>query len=107
MNLKIKPLFPAIILLFGSVAFVFAGNDKEYSGQFETALAANVEDSERVVFKYVSADKIKDETAFSPTAHLTAARLYSPQTGKFSVLALIVEDKNDQPQIFVDLNGDN
>ncbi len=107
MNLKIKPLFLALILIFSAVAIVFARGDKEYSGQFETTLAANVEDSERVVLKYVTADKLKGETAFSPTAHLAAARLYSPQTGKFSVLALLVEDKNDPPQIFVDLNGDN
>ncbi len=107
MNLKIKPLFLAIILLLSTAALAFAGNDKEYSGQFDTALAANVEDSEQVVFKFVSADQIKGETAFSSTAHLAAARLYSPQTGKFSVTALLVEDKNDQPQIFVDLNGDS
>lgn len=107
MNLKIKLPFLAIVLLFGATAQAFAGDEKEYTGQFETALAANVEDFERVVFKYVSADKIKGETAFSKTAHLSTTRLYSPQTGKFSVLALLAEEKNETPQIFVDLNDDN
>ena len=107
MTQKIKPLFFAIVLLLSAVGLVFADGDKEYSGQFETTLAANLEDPERVVFKYVTADKIKGETAFSPTAHLAVTRLYSPQTEKFSVLALLVEEKKDDPQIFVDLNGDN
>jgi thiol-disulfide isomerase/thioredoxin len=105
MNLTISPLFLAIILFFGLTLPVFAG-DKEYSGQFETVLAPNVEDFEQVVFKSVSADKIKNETALSPAAHLAAARLYNPQTGTVSVAAVLVEDKNETPQIFVDLSGD-
>ncbi len=107
MNFKMKAILLAVFLLLTAATFVSAGNDKEYTGQFDTALAANVEDFEQVIFKYVTADKIKGETTFSETAHLAAGKLYNPQTGKFSVPALLVEEKNEKPQIFVDLNGDN
>ena len=107
MNLKIKAIVFAVFLLFTTANYVSAGNDKEYTGQFDTALAANVEDFEQVVFKNVTAAQVKGTATFSENAHLAAGKLYNPQTGKFSVPALLVEEKSEKPQIFVDLNGDN
>ncbi len=107
MNFNIRAISFAVFLLFTAANYVSAGNDKEYTGQFDTALAANVEDFEQVVFKNVTAAQVKGTATFSENAHLAAGKLYNPQTGKFSVTALLVEEKNEKPQIFVDLNGDN
>ncbi|MBS1798102.1 MAG: TlpA family protein disulfide reductase [Acidobacteria bacterium] len=93
--------------LFGGAASALAGGDKEYTGQFETALVADTEDAERIVFKHVTADRVKTATPLPASAHLAATRIYSPQTGRLSVLALLVEEKGQPPQLFVDLNDDN
>ncbi|HVE59252.1 MAG TPA: TlpA disulfide reductase family protein [Pyrinomonadaceae bacterium] len=95
-----------LFLILGATASVFAGGDKEYTGQFDTALIANVEDHEKIVFKYVTADAVKSETALNPTAHLTAGQFIKPQ-GNGSVRALLVEEEDSEtPHVFVDLNDD-
>lgn len=107
--MKFKILFFALLFLFSGVT-LFAG-DNEYTGQFETTLAANTENFERVVFRFVAPGGIKGESGINPNAHLASGRLYDPQTGKFSVLALVVEagadDEDDEkkPAIYVDLDG--
>ena len=110
MNSKIFSLRLIIVVLFlitQTFSIARAKSGSEYTGQFDTTLAANVEDFEQVIFKYVSADKIKSETVFSDAAHLAAGMLYNPQTGKYSVSALLVENNKEKPQIFIDSNGDN
>jgi peroxiredoxin len=104
--LKIKSnlafTFLTLFLMLSASAFA---DDMEYTGQFESTLVANTEDTERVVFKL--AQGIKGNVNFSETAHNTAGRLFSPQTGKFSVLSLLSEEEDEKPVIFVDVNGDN
>ncbi len=95
----------SLFLMLGASVSTFAGGDKEYTGQFDTSLIANVEDHEKIVFKYVTADQVKSETPLSPTAHLTAGRFINPQ-GNGSVIALLVEGKSETPLVFVDLNND-
>lgn len=95
----------SLSLMLGASMSSFAGGDKEYIGQFDTALTANVEDHEKIVFKYVTADQVKSETALSPDAHLTLGRFINPQ-GNGSVLALLVEEDSETPYVFVDLNND-
>lgn len=96
-----------------------AAGETEYNGQFSPTLIANTEDFEKVVFKQTTPDRVKITAANLPKdAHLALGRLYDPQTGKFSVLALLVEDSSAEddeeeieegksPLIFVDANGDN
>ncbi|MCU0238317.1 MAG: TlpA family protein disulfide reductase [Pyrinomonadaceae bacterium] len=91
-----------VLVLNALIAFA---QDGELTGQFETSLVANTDDVERVVFKLTKG--IKGVSNISEDAHLTTGRLFSPQTGKFSVLALLVEEQDEKPVIFVDLDGDN
>lgn len=104
-NLKLT-IFSLFLILSATAASVLAGGDKEYVGQFDTALIANVEDDEQIVFKPVTASEVKSETALSPTAHLTAGQFIKPQ-GNGSVRALLVEEEDSEtPHVFVDLNND-
>jgi thiol-disulfide isomerase/thioredoxin len=98
-------IFTLFLILGASSASVLAGGDKEYTGQFDTTLIANIEDDERVVFKPVTASEVKSETSLSPTAHLTAGQFVKPQ-GNGSVRALLVEEADQTPYVFVDLNDD-
>ncbi|HYP51247.1 MAG TPA: TlpA disulfide reductase family protein [Pyrinomonadaceae bacterium] len=116
MNFKI--LILTLILLFSGVVSTLArAGENEYTGQFETALAAHTEEFEKVIFKYASPENIKGEVSFKKDAHLSTARIYNPQTDKFSLSALLVEDaagdeedeEEDEagkpPVIFIDLDG--
>lgn len=105
MNLKFKSIGFAAILLLSAVFTVAAKAEKEYFGQFDPALIANVEDFEKVIFKYVTADQIKG-VKFSETAHITATRIYDPQTEVFTLSAILVEEDDKSPVIFLDLNED-
>jgi peroxiredoxin len=108
MNLRTR-LFYFITIISAAFAPVFAGDAAEYQGQFDKALVANVEDFERVIFKFSSNDQISRLKIFKETTHTATGRLYNPQTGKFSVLASVVESEDDdeKPILLVDLNGDN
>jgi peroxiredoxin len=107
MNFKILSL--ALMLLFSSAAATFAlGGENEYTGQFDPALVAHTEEFEKVIFKHAAPENIKGEINFKKDAHLSNARIYNPQTEKFSLSALLVEDGGDEekpPSIFVDLDG--
>ncbi len=107
MNLNICGLRLAVMCLFLTTQAFSAvkGGDSEYVGQFDTALVANAENLERVIFKPVSSNNIKGKT-FSETAHITTNRLLNP-TGKASLVAILVEDGDENPVLFVDLNADN
>lgn len=104
MNLKICALSFAVIILFFTAQTTLA--DDEYTGQFETALVANTENFERVVFKPVSKDNLKGSKAFTETAYITSNRLLNP-SGQASLVAVLVEEQDEKPVVFVDLNADN
>ncbi len=106
MNLKIFTLCALAVCLF-LAAQTFAkpvSDDAQYIGQFEKILAANREDTERIVFK---TGNLKGSKVFSETAHITTNRFINPTTGKPSLTAVLVEDEEAEPLIFVDLNADN
>lgn len=94
-------LFPALSLTFARPA-----GGAEYVGQFEKNLAANVEEFERVVLTQETADTWKSLGAFGSSAHFSTGRLSHPQTGQYSVVALLVEDGDKDPVIFADTNDD-
>ncbi|CAN5435188.1 hypothetical protein BH10ACI3_BH10ACI3_23890 [soil metagenome] len=105
MNLKNfhAPLAIAILMICSPA--VFAGN--EYTGQFEPILIAFKEDTEQIILKSVSADKVKNSVTLPEGAHLAAARLIDPRTKNYSILALLVEERGETPVIYIDLDGDN
>jgi peroxiredoxin len=102
LKIKFNLALTALFLIFSLSALA---DDVEYTGQFESNLVANTEDTERVIFKL--AQGIKGNVTFSETAHNTAGRLYNPQTGKYSVLSLLSEEEDEKPIIYVDVNSDN
>jgi thiol-disulfide isomerase/thioredoxin len=88
-------------------ATVLAGGG-EFTGRFDTALAINPEETDRVVFKHSSElERWKEVGDFGTDAHYTSAQLIDPLTGKASLLALLVEAEDQDPVIFVDQNDDN
>lgn len=93
------------VLLFLSVC-VF-GRGGEFIGQFDPSLVPNTDDSERVVFRGDSGERVKAAGTFKPDAHFAIGRLLDPQTGQYSVLAFLVEEKGSEPSIYVDSNDDH
>jgi hypothetical protein len=88
-------------------ATVLAGGG-EFTGRFDTALAINPEETDRVFFKHSSElERWKEVGDFGADAHYTSAQLIDPLTGKASLLALLVEAEDQDPVIFVDQNDDN
>lgn len=81
--------------------------DGEYTGQFETKLFTNPESSSRIIFKSITIEKLKGKISIGEDAHLAAARLTDPRTQNNSILALLVEERGEDPYLFVDVNGDN
>ncbi len=107
MNLIIYALRLAVICLFLTVqVFSNVRGDNEYVGQFDTTLIADAENLERVVFKFSPINNLKSSKVFSETAHMTTNRLLNP-TGQASLVAILVEEEDEKPLIFVDLNADN
>lgn len=98
----------AVIFLFSANQIVSAarGGDGEFVGQFDTTLVADKQSKERLVFKPASKDNFKGSKAFTETAHITTNRLQNP-SGQASLVAVLVEEEDEKPQIFVDLNADN
>jgi thiol-disulfide isomerase/thioredoxin len=107
MNFNISALRFAVIFLFLTAqTFSAVKGDAEYIGQFDSTLVANTERLERIVFKPVSSSDLKSAKPFSETAHITMNRLQNP-TGQAALVAILVEDEDEKPVIFVDLNADN
>ena len=100
----VRSITTAALVLFGSSAFAAGG---EYTGQFDPILIANPEKVEDIVFSPTTADRWKDAGSFGPDAHLTLAQLMHPVTQDNSVRALLVEDGDEDPVIFIDRDGDN
>lgn len=97
-----------LTVLIGSSSVMFAkpSGGTEYIGQFDKNLAANIEEFERVILKRDAADKWAGLGSFASSANFSSGRLSNPQTGQFSVFALLVEKGNDAPVIFADVNDD-
>lgn len=107
MNLKFCAARAAVIVLFLTAqAFSAFGADNEFVGQFDTTLVADKENSERTIFKFASKDSFKINKAFTETAHITTNRLQNPG-GQASLVAVLVEEEDEKPLLFVDLNADN
>jgi thiol-disulfide isomerase/thioredoxin len=101
-----KAIFIWLFLcLFASFSTVFAG-DKEFSGQFDTKLIADKDDTETVIFKFVAPEKLNGSTAFGENAHVSSAKLYNPETEKLSISSILVEKSDEEPLLFVDFNND-
>jgi thiol-disulfide isomerase/thioredoxin len=97
-----------LTVLIGSLSFMYANpGGAEYIGQFDKSLVANVEEFERVILKRDAADKWAGLGSFASSANFSSGRFSNPQTGQFSVFALLVENGNDTPVIFADVNDDS
>jgi thiol-disulfide isomerase/thioredoxin len=104
LRLRHQVLFVAALVL-STAAWAAAAT--EFVGQFETSLVPNVEEWEQLVFSPAPAGLGKDAGAFEPDTHMTTAKLLDPVTGESGVVALLVEEEDEDPVIFVDLNDDN
>src|SRR3954453_8002576 len=100
----------AIVFLFffmtvlSSVNVSAGGN--EYSGQFDTALVPNAEDLDRVYLKSASFARFRGHMEVGENAHFAAGQLMNPQTQQSSLLAVLTEEEDKDPVLFVDLNND-
>lgn len=106
MKLKISLLHFGVIFLFLTTAAVsIVRADGEYVGQFDTKLVAYTEITERVIFKSVSKDSLRGISVADDTVKLTSNRLINPVGA--SLVAVLVEEQDAKPFIYVDLNADN
>lgn len=106
MNLKPSALrLAAIFLLTATLAVLSVRADGEYTGQFDTKLVAFTEDTERVIFKPASRDSLRGSKVPEEDIHLTSNRLINPVGA--SLIAVLVEEQDAKPMLFVDLNADN
>ncbi len=81
-------------------------DDNQYIGQFDPALSAFTEDTERVIFKPVGKDSLRGaKISEEEPVTLTSNRLQSPVGA--SLVSILVEEPDAKPQMFVDLNADN
>lgn len=110
MKISLRNISSLFVILLLSAFSVFAG-DVEFSGQLDKTLVANTEDFEKVVFKYASPERMKSAVSFGENADLAVGQLYHPQTGKFSVSALLIEESDadgdeKKPVIYIDFDAD-
>jgi len=96
-----------VVALLAPAAWTVTAADGEYTGQFDAALVMNPEETERIVFKPTEASRWKEAGEFSASAHFTSAHLINPVTGQAEVLAVLVEEEDEDPVFFVDRDGDN
>ena len=92
------------IALFCIRAFAAAGG--EYTGQFDKVLVPNTEDFEKLVFKGSSSGQFATLGKLSDEAHFALGRLSNPQTGQYTITALLIEDGDEDPVFFADINQD-
>src|SRR4051812_14266665 len=103
-----KPAVHTTFLLF--VALLFARATvlgAEYVGQFDPTLVANVEDDQRVVFKFDTGERLKNAGPVDSAAHIAMGKLQDPQSHQYSVLSYLVEEKGKEPVLYADLNDDH
>jgi hypothetical protein len=80
MNFPTRSFF-ILIAIFLSSHSILAG-DTEYSGQFEKALVPNIEDFERIVFRFTSNEQVKHLKGLDGPSHTAIGRFFDPRTGK-------------------------
>jgi len=76
----------------------------EFIGQFDKVLVPNVEEFERIVLKNDGNGQFK--ALGGPLTHLAFGRLCDPQTGDYTISAVLSEDIDKDPVIIVDANQD-
>lgn len=101
-KIKLAAQLPILLL---SATMLYAGG-AEYNGQFESALIPNIDDFERVVLKSASWVKAEGLPAAGHDQNLAAGKLIDPRSLEPSVLALLVDNNDDDPVIYFDGNGD-
>ncbi len=109
MNLKLFTVRLAVIVLFLTTQTFLharANSGDEFAGQFDTTLAADKENLEKIIFGSASRDDLRGVKNLSATVHISSNRLQNP-TGQFSLVAFLVEEEDEKPVIYVDLNTDN
>lgn len=102
---NLSSLRTIVFCVFSTATAALAGGS-EYTGQFDKTLAPNVEQHERIVFALDSGEMWKSLGKFGPDTHFTTGRFAHPMTGQYSVVAVLVEDDEEDPVLFVDLNED-
>lgn len=110
MKVNLRSISSLLVIFLFSAFPIFAG-DTEFLGQLDKTLVANTENFEKVVFKYASPERMKSAVSFGENAGLAVGQLYNPQTGKFSVSALLIEesgaDENEKnPVVYIDFDAD-
>lgn len=109
MNLQNFAARLAVIVLFlttQNFLIARAAGGDEYVGQFDTTLIANKERLERIIFKSADKNSVRGINNLSDTVHISSNRLQNP-TGQSSLVAYLVEEQDEKPLIYVDLNADN
>lgn len=102
---NISSLRTLVFSVFCLASAAFAGG-AEHTGQFDKTLAPNVEQHERIILALDSGEMWKNLGKFSPDTHFTTGRFAHPMTGQYSVVAVLVEDDDEDPMLFMDLNED-
>lgn len=108
MKIYLRHISSLFIIFLFSAFSIFAG-DAEFLGQLDKTLVAKTEDFEKVVFKYASPERMKSAVSFGENASLAVGQLYHPQTGNFSVSALLIEESDENeinPIIYIDFDAD-
>src|SRR5678810_721345 len=101
------------VLMFGIGATIASAGGGEFTGQFDPALIANVDDFERVVLKSADIARFTSRAAIPDDAHVAAGQILDPQTQQYTLFADLVEEKalghrkKKPPILYVDLNSDN
>lgn len=96
----------SVVCLSGAIFGSAAADDVEFTGQFDKKLVANTEDFERVVLKTSTSEQWRSLEKTDPSIHYSTAKLINPQSGKASILSVLVEEEGEFPVIFVDVNHD-
>lgn len=78
----------------------------DFTGQFDKKLVPNIEDHEKIFFSYVMSSTLKLGAPLPESAYITSSRIANPALGS-GHKAMLVEEKDKSPVIFIDLNDDN
>ncbi len=92
-----------IIVLLSLFITVSASN---LNGQFDKKLVPFTESHKKVVFEHFGGNPLRTEEEFDSSTHVTSARLMNPAAGS-SVKAMLVEEKDSDPYIYVDIDSNN
>ncbi len=82
--------------------------DSEFTGTFEPRLVADRDGrmEESAFTPAPDRSRLKLSEPIDAAAHVTSGMLYDPRTEKASLLAVLVEPKDELPVLLVDANGD-